>query len=137
MLILAVLSRSTTLCMDAAGAEGSLAGAGAEAAAASPGRQALKSRWSIGFIVEPKRDASSETMAASTRLGPVCEAINIPATCLFPAGRLSTVKKTASEFEPRTLKTLPIWGRSPQLFCTERSTFAMAAAFVFAPSTTP
>ena len=60
-----------------------------------------------------------------------------PATCLFPCGWLTTVKKTASEFVPLTLNTFPTCGFSPQLLCTVRSTELIAAAELVAPATIP
>jgi hypothetical protein len=55
----------------------------------------------MGFTVEPKRDASSLTRAASMPSGPDAEAMSRPATCLFPCGWLTTVKKTATVSVPR------------------------------------
>jgi hypothetical protein len=50
---------------------------------------------------------------------------------------LTTVKKTASELVPRTLKSFPTCGLSPQLLCMMRSMVAMAPAGLVAPSTNP
>ena len=109
----------------------------ATAVAASSGCHARKSWDSMGFTLEPNRAESSVTTPTSMRLGPVGEAMIIPAFGVFPCGWLTTVKKTASEFVPRSLKTWPTCGLSPQLLCKRRSTLLMACASVLAPSIGP
>lgn len=121
MLTLAELSGATTQCSEAA-APGPPPLPKPEAGPAPAGCYSLNSAFSMGFTVAPKRAASSETRAASMRLGPEGAAKSRPANYLFPCGWLITVKKAASEFVPRTLKTFPTCGFSPQLLCTVRST---------------